>query len=147
MRALIVVLACSCTSAQVRRAHAAGEVTAGGALVAMLAAVVLAEAVPSARSDLLDTGAVFVPISMLGALVYAATDEGPAASERAAPRHPASWEAAMELAKQAKHAARRGDCAEVQSIEPRVRELDSEVYRRFLHDDVIGACLGPAPAQ
>jgi hypothetical protein len=52
---------------------------------------------------------------------------------------------AMDLAKQAKHAARRGDCAEVLALEPRVRELDASIYRRFRNDLVIKTCLVPEP--
>jgi hypothetical protein len=125
-------------------AKRAGEITAAAALVAMLATISVAAAHPGADTDLLAFGAVFVPITIGGAAVYVAADslEPPPAS--AAPEHSSSWQAAMDLAKQAKHAARRGDCAEVQAIEPRVRALDDDIFRRFMSDNIIRTCL-PAP--
>lgn len=145
--ALILCLTCSCTAKQARRAHSAGEVALAGGLFGVLGGVVAAELVPSHRSALLaDSGLAFGSIAILGALVYAATDsivnapveEAPTARERARA-------AALDLAKQAKHAARVNDCAEVQAIQPRVRDLDESIYRRFLHDNVIRQCLEPAP--
>ncbi|HEY0252418.1 MAG TPA: hypothetical protein VGC41_12875, partial [Kofleriaceae bacterium] len=40
-------------------------------------------------------------------------------------------------------AARAGDCASVQAAQPRVQNLNDRVYRRFLHEGVIRACLAP----
>lgn len=140
---MIVALACGCTNHQLHVAKRGGEITAGAALVAILATVVIAAAHPGADTELLTAGAVFAPITIGGALVYVAADSAEPPPERVAPEHSSTWSAAMDLAKQAKHAARTGDCAEVQAIEPRVRELDDEVYQRFLRDKVIQTCLHP----
>ena len=149
MRLVAVVLAASlaggCTARQARVARRAGEVAAGAALVGLLATVVAAEAWSAHHQDLLEAGIAFVPISLAGVGVYIASDQMLGATDVvAAPSaHSSSWNAAMDLAKQAKRAARRGDCAEVQAIEPRVRDLDSDVYLRFVNDKVIRTCLGP----
>jgi hypothetical protein len=141
-RILALVVIAGCTAGQVRTAKRAGEITAGAALCAMLATVLVAEAWPAHHTEFLDAGFVLVPITILGAGVYVAADaaQGP---EPVRSEHSASWNAAMTLAKQAKHAARAGDCAEVQAIEPRVRDLDPDVYLRFVSDKVIRPCLGP----
>ena len=138
-----MIALCACSVHQARVAKRAGEITAGAALVAMLATIAIAYADPGTDTDLLAFGAIFVPITIGGAAVYVAADsiEPPAP---AAPEHSSSWLAAMDLAKQAKHAARRGDCAEVQAIEPRVRDLDDDIYRRFLSDKIIRTCLPAA---
>jgi len=118
-------------------------------LFGLLGAITVAEIWPSHSKAATDVGIVFVPISVLGALLYAATDS----TVNGADREPAltprerAFAAAYELARDAKHAARRGDCAEVQAIEPRVRELDEVVYRKFLHDDIIKTCLSPRPTE
>jgi hypothetical protein len=144
--ALLLAVACSCTTGQARTAHRAGEVALAGGLIGILADVVVAAAIPSHDNAILEVGLVFVPICLIGALTYAATDsyanqyDGAVRSE-----HSHSYDAAYELAREAKHAARRGDCAQVQAIEPRVRELDEVVYRKFLHDAIIKTCLAPAP--
>jgi hypothetical protein len=146
---LLLSFTCSCTAAQARRAHTGGAVALAGGLFGILGAITVAEIVPSHSKAATDAGIVFVPIVVLGALVYAATD----ATVNAAGREPAmtprerAFAAAYELAREAKHAARRGDCAEVQAIEPRVRDLDEVVYRKFLHDDIIKTCLGPRPSE
>ena len=82
----------------------------------MLGAVVAAAAVPSPRGRRSSrVGIVFVPISVLGALVYIATDAQ--ASERAPrptlTRRDRSRDTAMELAKQAGAPLAAADCAEV----------------------------------
>jgi len=136
-------LACGCTVHQARVAKRAGEITAGGALIAMLATIGIAAAHSGPDTELLEFGAVFVPITIGGAAVYVAADTAEP-TPVAAPEHSSSWQAALDLAKQAKHAARRGDCAEVQAIEPRVRALDDDIYRRFVSDNIIRTCL-PAP--
>lgn len=143
---VVAFLACACTPHQARVAKRAGEITAGAALVGMLATVIAAAIDPGADTELLTAGTVFVPIAVGGAAAYIAGDAvlAPIESAPPPPAHGASWEAAMSLAKQAKHAARRGDCAEVQAIEPRVRELDDDVYARFLRDQVIATCLPAA---
>ncbi len=143
-RALVLVAALGCSANQARTAHRAGEIVAGGGLVAMLATVTAAALIPGPNPGLMDAGAVMVPIVIVGAGMYAATDSVVNAPKIEQPNeHTRTWNAAMDLAKQAKHAARTGDCAEVQAIEPRVRDLDSEVYLRFLRDQVIRTCLGP----
>jgi hypothetical protein len=141
---LVATLACGCTSHQLRTAKRAGEITAASALFGILGTVVTAVLWDQYHRELLEGGAVFVPITLGGVGVYIAADSalGPDDTEEV-PSHPPNWTAAMDLAKQAKHAAYRGDCAEVQAIEPRVRELDMGVYQRFLRDQVIRPCLGP----
>ena len=146
-RFAVLALVTACTTGQLRTAHRAGELAAGGALVGMLGVIVAAVALPDHAPDLLRGGVVFVPITVAGALVYAVTDApvNRAEAPPASPAHGRAWTAAYELARQAKHAARRHDCAEVQAIEPRVRELDSDVYLRFLNDPVIRTCRAPGP--
>jgi hypothetical protein len=142
---LVAILTCACTAHQARVAKRVGEATAAAALIGMLTTIAIAAAHPGSDTELLEIGAIFVPFTVGGALVYVAGDSALAPVEAAAPApaHSSSWQAAMSLAKQAKHAARRGDCAEVQAIEPRVRELDDEVFARFERDEVIGRCLTP----
>jgi hypothetical protein len=132
-----------CTVPQARIAKRAGEVTAAAALAGMLASVVAAEAWHDERKPLLEGGFVFVPISLIGVGVYIACDALLAPEQTAPSEQTSVWNAAMDLAREAKHAARAGDCAEVQAIEPRVRDLDSDVYLRFENDRVIRTCLGP----
>jgi hypothetical protein len=151
MRALAIVgcavwLSCSCTAAQSRVAHRGGEIALAAGLIGILADVIVAAAVPGPDNTVLGIGLVFVPISVGGALAYAATDSAVNEDrEHATTQRDRAFDAAFQLARDAKHAARRGDCAEVQAIQPRVRELDEHVYRRFLHDEVIRTCLVPAP--
>ena len=142
--AAVTACACACTTAQLHTAKRVGETSAAIALGAMLGSVLVAEAWRSERAPILDGAVVCVPIALVGALVYAAADmaEPPPEPPR---EHLPKWVAAMDLAKQAKHAARVGDCAEVQAIEPRVRDLSGDVYVRFLRDRVIRTCLGPGP--
>jgi len=91
---------------------------------------------------------VFVPVTVIGALVYAATDSTVNNAPKEQVSEDRTRDTAMDLAKQAKHAARRGDCAEVLALEPRVRELDAGIYHRFRNDVVIKPCLAPeAPAE
>ena len=121
--------------------------TLAAGLIGLLGTVALAEAVPSEHSTILRAGVVFVPISLIGAFAYIAVDsEVNQPRERAWTPEERSFDAAMQIAKEAKRAARRGDCAEVQAAEPRVRELNDRVYRRFLHEPIIHDCLAaPAP--
>jgi hypothetical protein len=140
---VVVAFAFGCTARQARFARRAGETTAAAALIGLLATVVTAELWDEQRQTLLETGIVFVPISIAGVAIYIATDTMLGPEEETVAAHPRAWSAAMDLAKEAKHAAGRGDCAEVQAIEPRVRELDAEVYGRFLRDQLIRTCLGP----
>jgi hypothetical protein len=138
-----LALACGCTVRQARIARRAGEITAGAALVGLLATVVAAELWDDQRQALLEGGIAFVPISIAGVAVYIASDTMLGPEDDTVVAHPRAWTAAMDLAKEAKRAARRGDCAEVQAIESRVRELDTDVYGRFLRDQLIRTCLGP----
>lgn len=148
--ALVLVAAASagaCTTGQVRTAHHAGEIMAGAGLIGIMGAVATAELVSDDHSAILRTGIVFVPVAVIGALLYAATDSTvnrPEAPDVSADRNA---DLAMDLAKQAKHAARRGDCAEVLALEPRVRELDVGIYGRFRRDKVIGTCLPAEPVE
>ncbi len=141
--ALLVALSCSCTPAQARQAHTPGGVALASSLVGILACIAAAEAVPSHEADFTRAGVVFVPTSVVGALLYISTD-GIAARESPSTASDRAWDTAFELAREGKHAARRNDCAEVQAIEPRVRELDLRVYRRFVNDEIIRRCL-PQP--
>jgi hypothetical protein len=145
MRAAVAVLlfATSCTGAQARTVHRGGEITLAGGLFGILATVAVAEIIPSHESDILRAGVIFVPISLFGALAYIATDAEVNAPQVALTPEERSFNAAFEIARDAKHAARRGDCATVQAIQPRVRELNERVYRRFLHEEIIRRCLVP----
>lgn len=107
----------------------------------MLTTVAIAAIHPGADTTLLEGGIVFVPLVVGGALVYAAADMAEPETVIVREEHTSTWNAAMNLAKEAKHAAHVGDCAQVQAIEPRVRDLDDDVYQRFLRDKVIRPCL------
>jgi hypothetical protein len=139
-----VALATGCTARQARVAHRVGEVSAGAALVGLLACVIAAEAWHDHREVFLDAGLALVPISLAGVGIYVATDGlvAPTEPAPAATVHSTRWDTAMALAQQAKRAARVGDCSEVQAIDPRVRSLDDAVYLRFVNDAVIRTCLG-----
>jgi hypothetical protein len=142
---LVGVLGSGCTTPQARRAHRAGEVATAGGLLAMLAAGVSASAFPSHDDEIMKVGLTFVPISILGALVFISTDSqagehpGPHVTRRER-RRAEAWE----LTKQAATAARSADCSQVQAIDPRVRELDVEFHGEvFLGDIAIRRCLRP----
>jgi len=139
------VLCAACTATQAKTAHRAGEIAAAGGIIGIMATVGISYAFPDEQSTILHAGIAFVPVTVIGALMYVATDS---IVNRPSPpdvREDRTRDTAMDLAKQAKHAARRGDCAEVLAIEPRVRELDAGIYRRFRHDEVIRTCLPPDP--
>ena len=109
----------------------------------MLGAGITAAAVPSHDTQILTVGLVFVPISVIGALVYIATDDkanedhGPTLTRRER-RRAEAWE----LTKQAAEAARERDCAQVEAIDPRVRDLDLEFHGVvFMRDVAIQRCL------
>ena len=138
---LALVLCAACTARQAHTAHRAGEIAAAGGLVGIMGTVGVSYAFPDDQSAILKVGIAFVPVTVIGALLYIATDS--MVNTQAAPdvRADRTRDTAMDLAKQAKHAARRGDCAEVLAIEPRVRALDAGIYRRFRHDEVIRTCL------
>jgi hypothetical protein len=145
MRLAVLALA-ACTAGQARTAHRAGEIGAAAGIIGILGTVGVAEAVPGHDTTILRVGMVFIPVTVLGALLYVATDSTvnrPSPPEVSEDR---TRDTAMALAKQAKHAARRGDCAEVLALEPRVRDLDAAIYRRFRNDVVIKTCLVPEPA-
>jgi hypothetical protein len=142
MRLAVLALA-ACTAGQARTAHRAGEVSAAAGIFGILGTVGLAEAVPGHDTTILHVGMVFIPVTVVGALVYAATDSTVNKSTPPEVSDDRPRDTAMALAKQAKHAARRGDCAEVLALEPRVRELDAGIYHRFRHDVVIKTCLQP----
>jgi hypothetical protein len=142
---LVAIWTCSCTAHQAHLAKRIGETTAAAALIGMLTTIVVAAADPGSDTQLLEGGTIFIPFAIGGALLYVAGDSAEPPEVVAAPAHSSSWEAAMSLAKEAKHAARRGDCAEVQAIEPRVRALDDEIYGRFENDQIIRTCLRERP--
>ena len=142
--ALAALVLTACTATQARTVHRGGEITLAAGLFGIIAAVALAEIVPSHESTILRGGVIFVPISLFGALAYVATDaEVNAPHEVPLTAEERSFNAAFEIAREAKHAARRGDCATVQAIQPRVRDLNARVYRRFLHEEIIRRCLAP----
>jgi hypothetical protein len=142
--ALVAVLVTGCTTTQARKAHRAGEFATAGGLVGMLVAGTAAAAVPAHEDTIMTIGLVFVPISVLGALVYIATDEqanerdhGPKLTRRERKRLEA-WE----LTKQAEQAAREQDCTQVEAIDPRVHDLDLELHAVvFMRDVAIQRCL------
>lgn len=132
-----------CTARQARSVHRAGEVMTAGGLIGLMGAIALAEVDHDDHTVILHGGFAFVPISIVGALMYAATDSTVNRPETPSVSADRTRDTAMSLAKEAKHAARRGDCAEVLALEPRVRDLDAGIYRRFRHDEVIKTCLPP----
>lgn len=142
MRLAVLALA-ACTAAQARSAHRAGEVAAAGGIIGLLGTVAVAEAVPGHDTTIMHVGLVFVPVTVLGALLYAATDGTVNRSTPPDVTDDRGRDTALALAQQARHAARQGDCAEVLALEPRVRELDAAIYHRFREDDVIRTCLQP----
>ncbi|HEY5947453.1 MAG TPA: hypothetical protein VIV40_18245 [Kofleriaceae bacterium] len=142
--AVVLALAGGCTQTQARKAHRAGEVATAGGLIGVLTAGVVASLVPAHEETIMNVGLAFVPISVLGALVYIATD-GKVNEESAAPamtRRERNRAAAWELTKQAAGAARDQDCTQVQAIDPRVRDLDVEFHVSvFMRDVAIQRCL------
>ncbi len=145
--AVVLVLACGCTQMQARKVHRAGEITTAGALVGVLICGVTASVVPSHDDQIIRAGIGFVPLSLLGALLYIATD-GKANQETAAPpvsRRDRNRAVAWQLTQKAADAARSEDCTQVQAIAPRVRDLDVELHLAvFLRDAAIQRCLRPA---
>ena len=143
---LALLLCAACTASQAGKAHTAGEIAAAGGLVGIIGTVGISYAFPDDQSTILHAGIAFVPVTVIGALLYIATDATVNKTTRPDVSEDRTRDTAMDLAKQAKHAARRGDCAEVLAIEPRVRELDAGIYLRFRHDEVIRTCLPAEPA-
>lgn len=144
-RAFVLAVTTSCTGAQARTVHRVGEVSLAAGLIGIIATVATAELVPSHDSTILRAGAVFIPISLIGAGLYVAVD---AEVTKPAPYIPTpeerAFESAMAIAKDAKRAARAGDWEAVKAAQPRIQDLNDRVYRRFLHEGVIRACLDPA---
>jgi hypothetical protein len=144
MRALAVVFVLGCTHGQMRTAHRVGEITTAGGLAGVLACATGAAFDQQHEKTFLTVGAMFVPISVLGALMYIATDrevnhdDGPPPPTRRERVREAAWE----LTKQAAEAARAQDCTQVQAISPRVHELDSEFHGSvFMRDAAILRCM------
>ena len=145
----LVALLSACTASQARKVQSVTQWTLAGSLGAMLATLTTAYAWPGENPVLLDVGLAFVPVAIGSAFAYAAVDGMVQNAEPPVSERDRARETAWQLARDAKHAARAGDCAQVQAIEPRVRDLDQEIYGRFLRDNVIRTCLGPqeAPAH
>lgn len=146
MRAVVaLILACGCTHGQLRTAHRTSEIATAGALVGILTCGTVAAFDHMHEDAILKIGLAFVPVAILGALVYVATDSE--VHHEAAPqptRRERQRAAAWELTKQAADAARADDCTQVQAIAPRVRELDAEFYVSvFVRDVAITRCLSP----
>jgi hypothetical protein len=141
--ALWIPIAHGCTSHQVRVAHRAGEVATAGGLVGILVTGVGAALIPSQEDNLTTVGVLFVPVALLGALVYISTD---AATHRdrtpKLTRRERNQLAAWDLTKQAATAAREQDCTQVQAIAPRVFSLDHDFHKVvFMRDVAIQRCL------
>src|SRR5206468_11399355 len=85
--AMAVAALPGCTARQARSAHRAGEVMTAGGLIGLMGAIALAEVDHDDHTAILHGGFAFVPISIVGALMYAATDatvnrpEAPTVSE------------------------------------------------------------------
>lgn len=141
--AIAPVLTSGCTVRQARVAHRAGEIGLAGGLVGILASGAAAVAIPSQEDLFTTAGIAFIPVAVVGALLYIATDskanEPPA---RQLSRRERRQEAAWELTKQAASAAREWDCTQVQAIDPRVRDLDHDFHTVvFMRDVAIQRCL------
>ena len=149
MRALPLLLALSlpiahgCTPRQIRIANRAGELTTGIGLAGVLATGTAAALIPSQEDNLPTAGIAFVPVAVLGALLYISTDSlthrdrGPKLTRRERNQF-----AAWELTKQAATAAREQDCTQVQAIGPRVFDLDHDFHKVvFMRDVAIQRCL------
>src|SRR5262249_1040444 len=115
MRAVLVVLAvaCGCTQAQTRHAHRAGEIATAGGLIGMLVSASSASLIPSQEDTLAKVGLAFIPITVIGALIFISTDESSNPVTAPPPsRRERQRAAAWELTKQAKDAARARDCTQ-----------------------------------
>jgi hypothetical protein len=137
--ALVLVASISCTPAQGPTVHRAGEIAMIAGIAGMLVGGVagaLSSNKPVAYSEF-----VFAPIALFGGAAFWISDGANTEAENQEAQR--KFDAAFALARTAKHAARASDCAQVQAIEPQVRQLDESVYRRFRHDKIIAACLVP----
>lgn len=140
-----MVVCAGCTTPQLRRARTIGEVSLAGALFGVLGTSVAAVFDHRDRAILLDVGLACAPIALFGAGTYAVAQTRLDDAQREPSLRERAQTSAMDLAKQAKRAARAGDCVVVQTIEPRVRALDEGIYLRFLRDPVIRTCREPRP--
>jgi hypothetical protein len=141
---LLLVAAIACTTTQARRAHRAGELATGIGLVGILGSVSAAALVPAHEDTLTTVGIAFVPVAVLGALLYISTDRAATSHEHARPltRRERRLGAAWDLTKRAATAARSQDCTQVQAIDPRVRDLDADFHATvFLRDVAIERCM------
>ncbi|NVB77869.1 MAG: hypothetical protein HOV81_05690 [Kofleriaceae bacterium] len=146
MRGVVLCLALlGCTQTQARKAHRAGEITTAAGLLGMLVSTTSAALTPAYEDTLIKVGIVFVPISLIGALVYIVTDDEAREVRRPAPLVSArdqAREQAWTLTKQAAKAARADDCTEVQALDPRIRDLDLDFHNVvFMRDVGIQRCL------
>jgi hypothetical protein len=140
VRSLVLAFLISCTPAQAPRVHQVSE-------VAMLVGIagILATGVAGAlthNNTIVHTDYGFIPVMIGGAAVFWISDKPARRYEEEQAQQ--KFDAAFALARAAKHAARAGDCAQVQAIEPQVAALDESVLRRFHHVPIIAACLAPA---
>jgi hypothetical protein len=142
---VVVLLACGCTRSQAVKAHRAGEVVTAAGLIGTLICGVGASIDQKHEDTIMTAGLVFVPVSIIGALVYVATDHTATTVQDGTPtptRKERNRAAAWELTKQAADAARSEDCTQVQAIAPRVRDLDVDFHLSvFLRDVAIVHCL------
>jgi hypothetical protein len=145
--AVVLGLVCGCSHSQAVKAHRVGEVVTAGGLIGVLVCGVGAAIDQSHEDTIMTVGLAFVPISLLGALVYVATDSEATSVPAPAPtqtRRERNRAAAWELTKQAALAARSEDCTQVQAIAPRVRDLDVDFHLSvFLRDVAIVHCMRP----
>jgi hypothetical protein len=140
VRSFVLALLISCTPAQAPRVHQVSEVALLVGIAGLLATGV-AGAITH-NNVIVHTDYGFVPLMIGGAAVFWISDKPARRYEEEQAQQ--KFDAAFALAKAAKHAARAGDCAQVQAIEPQVAALDESVLRRFHHEPIIAACLAPA---
>ncbi len=140
---LVLAIAHGCTPRQVRTANRAGELATGAGLIGILVTGISAALIPSQEDTLTTVGIGFVPVAVLGALLYITTvHAGTPSREPKLTRRERHQLAAWELTKQAATAARVRDCTLVQAIAPRVRELDHDFHKVvFMRDVAIQRCL------
>lgn len=141
--AVVLAIACGCTQTQARRAHRAGEVATAGGLIGVLVAGVAASIDQEHEETIMKVGLGFVPISLIGALVYIATDDEAAEHHATGPTlRQRNRAEAWELTQEAATAARTEDCTHVQALAPKVRELDTDFHLVvFMRDVAIQRCL------
>jgi hypothetical protein len=140
VRSLVLAVLISCTPAQAPRVHQVSEVAMLVGIGGLLAAGVIGAL--SNNKPLAEAGYAFAPVMVGGAAAFWISDKPARRYEQEQAQQ--KFAAAFELARAAKHAARAGDCAQVQAIEPRVAALDESVLRRFHHEPVIAACFPPS---